>query len=48
LAGTQAIGDFLVQEEEILFQILEFTTYICTDPDTLTTCTENIALVTFL
>ena len=45
LEGTAAIGDFLISEEEIEFQIIEFIEYICTDPDSFTICSENIVLV---
>ena len=47
LESTALVGDFLIREEEIEFQTLEFITYICTDEPTFTTCTENIVLVSF-
>ena len=45
LEGTAAIGDFLIQDEEIEFQVLEFMTLLCTDEATFDTCVSNIVLV---
>jgi len=44
LESTDLIGDFLVGDEELEFQMLQFSSLICTDPATQAICTDNIYL----